>query len=97
MKISGLGTAGASGLLALLFPSSFGTVDQFVVKSLLKVRRLAERDLLSAMTPEALTIVDGVVLIKIMRRKAAELRAAFGSDFWTPRKIDQVLWASDRN
>jgi hypothetical protein len=32
--IRGLGTAGASGLLALMYPQKFGTVDQFVVKAL---------------------------------------------------------------
>lgn len=30
-RIKGLGCAGASGLLAVLFPEKFGTVDQFVV------------------------------------------------------------------
>lgn len=32
--IRGQGSAGASGLLAVLFPDYFGTVDQFVVKNL---------------------------------------------------------------
>src|SRR5713226_632538 len=31
-KLPGLGTAGVSGLLALLYPEAFGTVDQFAVK-----------------------------------------------------------------
>lgn len=34
-SIKGLGVAGGSGLLALLFPAYFATVDQFVVKSLI--------------------------------------------------------------
>lgn len=33
-QIPGLGIAGASGLLAILYPDEFGTVDQFVVKAL---------------------------------------------------------------
>ena len=33
-RILGLGIAGASGLLALVYPKHFGTVDQFVVKAL---------------------------------------------------------------
>ncbi len=33
-NIKGLGTAGASGLLSLLFPKYFGTVDQFVAFAL---------------------------------------------------------------
>ena len=31
-KIRGLGTAGASGLLSLMYPQTFATVDQFAVK-----------------------------------------------------------------
>ena len=34
LAIRGLGTAGASGLLALLYPRDLTTVDQFVVKAL---------------------------------------------------------------
>ena len=33
IQIKGLGSAGASGLLALMYPHAFGTVDQFVVKA----------------------------------------------------------------
>ncbi len=39
-KTPGLGFAGASGLLALLYPQKFGTVDQFVVKTLRNVPTL---------------------------------------------------------
>jgi hypothetical protein len=42
--IHGLGIAGASGLLAVLFPSHFGTVDQFLVKALLKILYLPVHD-----------------------------------------------------
>ena len=94
--IGGLGTAGASGLLALLFPARFGTVDQFVVRALRKVRRLPERDELGRMNPEGLTIADGVVLTEIMRCKAASLNELLDAGGWTPRKIDKVLWASER-
>lgn len=41
--IRGLGPAGASGLLAVLFPKWFGTVDRFVVNALLEVTTLPER------------------------------------------------------
>lgn len=37
LRIPGLGTAGASGLLAILDPDFFGTVDQFAVKALCRV------------------------------------------------------------
>jgi hypothetical protein len=90
-SIHGLGVAGGSGLLALMYPQHFGVVDQFVVKALLKVGDLAEHSRLVQMNPSGLTIGDGVVLIDILRRKAAEL----GHD-WTPRKVDAVLWIVGR-
>lgn len=92
----GLGPAGASGLLAVLFPVKFGTVDQFVVRALRKVHRLPERDALRRMTPNDLNIADGVVLIEIMRRKAISLNELLNTSGWTPRKVDKVLWASER-
>ena len=92
----GLGPAGASGLLAVLFPAKFGTVDQFVVHALRKVRRLPERDALKRMNAESLTVSDGVVLIEIMRRKAISLNELLKTSGWTPRKVDKVLWASER-
>jgi hypothetical protein len=91
-SIRGLGTAGASGLLAILFPSQFGTVDQFLVKALAEVPELPEARLIVGMKPESLTISDGVMLIGIMRRKAQELNKACSTTAWTPRKVDMVLW-----
>ena len=37
IEIDGLGTAGATGLLSILFPEHFSTVDQFVVKRLCEI------------------------------------------------------------
>lgn len=93
-KIRGLGVAGASGLLSLLFPNDFGTVDQFVVKALRKVNELPEKAELQEMNPKSLKISDGVLLIQIMRKKATELNSLFNSAFWSPRKIDKVLWST---
>jgi UDP-N-acetylmuramoylalanine--D-glutamate ligase len=93
-SIKGLGWAGSSGLLALLFPKWFGTADQFVVKALREIESLPERRELYAMRPESLREGDAVLLIQVMRRKAADLNALFGTDEWTPRKIDMILWAS---
>ena len=94
-RFKGLGPAGASGLLALLFPARFGTVDQFVVHALRGVRCLPERDRLKRMKPDTLTLADGVVLVEIMRRKAVSLNETFNTSGWTPRKVDKVLWASE--
>ena len=53
-KIHGLGIAGASGLLALIYPQKFGTVDQFVVKALREVNGLPEAAELAQMKPEGI-------------------------------------------
>ena len=95
-SIRGLGTAGASGLLAVLFPSHFGTVDQFAVKALVKIPEVPERDLIAAMKPESLKLNEGTILIRIMRCKAEELNKAFSTTKWTPRKVDMVLWTCAR-
>ncbi len=95
-EIRGLGPAGASGLLALMYPATFATVDQFVVKALRGVGNLPEGDTLARMKPKSLTPAYGVMLIGIMARKAAENNRLFGTATWTPRKIDQVLWTYGR-
>jgi hypothetical protein len=96
ITIKGLGTAGASGLLAVIFPNYFGTVDQFVVKSLLKISTLPERASILTMWPDELKIRDASILINIMKLKARELNKAFLTSYWTPRKIDMILWSIDR-
>jgi hypothetical protein len=95
-SIKGLGTAGASGLLAVLFPIHFATVDQFAVKSLLGIDNLPEKTSISSMNPEQLKIKDAVILIDIMKHKAKELNNKFMTSFWTPRKIDMILWSVHR-
>ena len=95
-SIRGLGIAGASGLLALLYPTGFATVDQFVVKALRDVEGLTEHQLLERMNPEGLKPSDGAVLIRIMRAKAVELNRLFGTDVWMPKKIDEILWTYGR-
>jgi hypothetical protein len=94
--IRGLGIAGASGLLAMLFPAQFGTVDQFVVKALAKIPELPERNLIAAMSPESLKLSEGTILLRIMRRKADELNQVPSLVNWTPRKVDMVLWTCAR-
>lgn len=94
--ISGLGAPGASGLLSILYPSHFGTIDQFAVKALLQVSNMPCEDKIKRMNPNALKIQDGVLLISIMRLKAKELNSLFSIAAWTPRKIDMVLWTCGR-
>ena len=76
-KIKGLGYAGASGLLALMYPDKYGTIDQFVVLALRKINDLPEKDLLERMDPNGLKAQDGVILIDIYRKKAEELKIEF--------------------
>lgn len=95
-EIRGLGTSGATALLSVMFPETFGTVDQFVVKALLEVENLSEHNILAQFSPENLRIKDAVIIIKIMRNKADELNIKFNTSFWTPRKIDMILWAAGR-
>jgi hypothetical protein len=90
--IKGLGPAGASGLLAVLFPRQFGTVDRFVVHSLLEVKGLHQRHRLLRMAPKNLTEDDAGALIGILREKASQLNTMFQTTEWTPRKIDMILW-----
>lgn len=93
-EIPGLGIAGASGLLSLMYPDKFATVDQFVVRALSQIPDLSQSGDLKKMNPENLTLRDGVILVNIMQTKAKENNRVFGTHFWTPRKIDMVLWAS---
>ena len=95
-NIHGLGTAGASGLLALMYPDDFGTVDQFVVKSFQRIEGLAEQDALMKINPDDINPKEGVLMIQIYRAKAAENNRRFNSTYWTPRTIDQILTTIDR-
>jgi len=92
--IPGLGTAGGSGLLAVLFPEHFGTVDQFAVNALRHIPDLPEKAFVASIrNPKAMKLSEGVGLVEIMRRKATQLRGWLSSQEWTPRKIDMILWA----
>lgn len=95
-SIRGLGIPGASGLLSLLYPNDFGTVDQFVLKALQEIENLPEVLKIKNINPNNILLKDGVILINIMRRKASELNNIFNTNFWTPRKIDMILWTYGR-
>ncbi len=96
MKIKGLGTGGASGLLAILFPKYFGTVDQFLVRALMDAQILQKYNGLQNTNPDSIKKKEGVLLIEILRQKASELNLRFSTDFWTPRRIDMILWSIGR-
>ena len=96
MEIRGLGIAGASGLLSVLFPKDFGSVNDVLVTLLRGVDGISYGYELSEMNPNLLTAKDGAIIVKILREKAEELNERFETDFWTPRKIDKILWACGR-
>ena len=96
-KISGLGVAGASGLLSILYPEYYGTVDKFLVISLCLVDGFDKHDELLKIDVSEIKINKAVLLEEIIREKAASLTHMFKpveeKDKWTPKKIDKVLWA----
>ena len=94
--IHGLGIAGASGLLALLYPAYFGTVDKFVLLALWSVPNPGLPEPLPD-PDKAISLTIGTGLIYLFRRKAEELNRRFQTIEWTPRKIDMVLWGIRNN
>ncbi|MFC4710153.1 hypothetical protein ACWOEJ_07780 [Enterococcus eurekensis] len=91
-EIYGLGVAGASGLLALLFPSYFGTVDEMVVRALLTCDEYRDDAIIKAINPQDIKRKDAVYLIEQFKKKAHELNALSNEYCWRPRDIDVILW-----
>jgi hypothetical protein len=88
--IHGLAVAGASGLLALVYPEEFGTVDVMVTKAL----HLVGLPEVAKVNPKNISIPEAECMIEIMLLKALELNRRFGTNKWTPRLVDRVLWVS---
>jgi hypothetical protein len=95
LNIPGLGIVGASGLLSLMYPSEFGLVDRFVVKALRGVEGLPEAAALACMSTGRLITSDGVIVVRILRRKATNLSCEL-DEVWTPCMIGRVLRAVGR-
>ncbi|MGM0198698.1 hypothetical protein [Enterococcus sp. DIV1314a] len=91
-EIYGLGVAGASGLLALLFPSYFGTVDEMVVRALLTCDEYRDDAIIKAINPQDIKRKDAVYLIEQFKKKAHELNELSNQYCWRPRDIDVILW-----
>lgn len=91
-KIEGLGISGASGLLALLFPSYFGTVDDMVIRALLTCDEYRDDATIKAINPQDININGAVYLIEQFKKKAHELNALSNEYCWRPRDIDVILW-----
>ena len=97
LQIAGLGIdGGATGLLAVLFPEDFGTVDNRTFELLKGIPSL-EKDLLPIAHKKALTTPgDSAIIIDIMRKKSKLLNEQFPGLNWTPRKFDMVMWAYEK-
>jgi hypothetical protein len=100
-RIRGLDYPGASGLLALIFEEWYGTVDRCVLESLCKIEALQEKPRIGEIRAwvkiqKDWRESDAVLLIDIMRRKAVQLNAWFGTRRWTPQKIAMILRTSKR-
>lgn len=91
-QIKGLGISGASGLLALLFPSYFGTVDEMVVRALLTCDEYRDDAIIKAINPQDIKRKDAVYLIEQFKKKAHELNVLSNEYCWRPRDIDVILW-----
>jgi hypothetical protein len=100
-RIRGLDYPGASGLLALIFKESFGSVDRCVLESLSKIESLPEKQRIGEIrawvrTKKDWRESDAVLVIDITRRKAVQRNAWFGTNSWTPHKIATILWTPNR-
>ena len=100
-RIRGLDYPGASGLLALIFEEWYGTVDRCVLESLRRIESLPEKPRIGEIRAwvkiqKDWRESDAVLIIDIMRRKAAQLNRWFGTNKWTPRRIAMILWTSNR-
>ncbi|MCR5345490.1 MAG: hypothetical protein K6E46_05520 [Lachnospiraceae bacterium] len=95
MQIKGLGTVGASGLLSILFPDEYCSVDQYSLESLCEIKSFSDetKRILKAIKPNSIKYKEGAFIEMILRDKAGELNKKFNTSEWTPRKMDMILWA----
>ena len=89
-ELYGIGVAGITGLLSLLIPEVFGTVDKYVAKSMMAL------GLIEVKNPSNIKIKEAKDMEMIMIKKAKELNYRFNVDIWTPRKVDMILWSYGR-
>ena len=94
LKIKGLGCAGATALLSLLYPNRFGTVDQFVVRNLQSANSLNQDPIIIHAKPNSIKFDVAIRVIKLFQLKANELNVRFGKMTWSPRTIDKAVWAA---
>lgn len=95
-RIKGIGVAGASGILSLVFPKHFGTVDRFAVENLKEIYKNDSvcESKLNKINSIDISTYDAVLVIKIYQAKACQLNQKLKTEAFTPRIIDMVLWGA---
>lgn len=93
MSINGVGTAGASALLSILYPERFGTADRFVVLCMQNAPSLISDTTIQHINPNAIKPKEALHMFELMRNKAVELNKVSDANTWTPRMVDKAAWA----
>lgn len=87
-KIPGIGLSAATGLLSILFPTHFGTINKHVRINLKKVGcKISEQDCIN------ISVKNAIKMEKILIEKAKKLNTDMNTDYWTPRRLDKILWS----
>ncbi len=85
-QINGVGEVAASGLLAIIHPKRFGIINSNV------------QEILNEMFPgEFHGLEKSALMEEKLLEISKELNTLFGGNFWTPRKVDKVLWSVAKN
>ena len=87
-KIPGIGPSAATGLLSILFPTHFGTIDKFVAINLKKVGYdISEQDCIN------ISVENAINMENILLKKVKKMNTDMNTDYWTPRRLDKILWS----
>ncbi len=105
--IEGFRIPTGSGLLAVLFPESFGTVDKLILRAFLAIPSVNSQYRLDAWIhnddeyfskgskSDSRRYELASILIGLFMEKATENnKRLFGTSLWTPRKVEMALWTT---
>ncbi|MBX9791902.1 MAG: hypothetical protein K2Y37_23510 [Pirellulales bacterium] len=78
-KVAGLDVKSATGLLAVMYPKWFGTVDRHVIDCLQTISELPEFDAIQEMSARKnVTVDDATLLVLVMRTALSEKSSVTG-------------------
>ncbi len=100
--LPGFGPPSASGVLSLMFPTHFGTVDRRVIGTFKQCQNSDIRDRLAKLIDRYernsgnmwFSVPEAALVIQVYRDAAEELSRRSGVT-WTPRMVDKALWSAD--